>query len=130
MAELFVLLGKSIAIAIIAAIAAWAPWVFINQSDVSLSASVLPIALLGTFAVGLPIALLTYYLARAQLHKTPSIVFIAANLAGAVMVLVTYLLGDLFGGLFFGMPSLIAANVFAALGYFWIIKPERETLNV
>ena len=130
MAELFVLLGKSVAIASIAAIAAWAPWAFLNQTDASQSASVLPVAFLGSFAVGLPIALLTYFLARTQLHKTPSIVFIAANLAGAVMVLVTYLLGDLFGGLFFGLPSLIAANVFATLGYFWIIKPEREALNV
>ena len=86
----------------------------------------LPLALLGSFAVGLPIALLTFWLAGKELMQSPSPVFFAANLAGIMLIMVTFLLGDLIGAVFYGLPSLMAANVFAFLGWFWILRPLRE----
>ena len=130
MAELLILLAKSVVIAVFAAIAAWLPWAVLNAADGGLSLTLLPIALIGSLAVGLPVALLTYHLAGNELRKSPKNVFLAANFAGVVMLLVTSLLGSLFGGMFFGIPSMIAANVFALFGWFWILKPQREALNV
>lgn len=128
MARLPQLLAKSGLIALLAACAAWLPWAGLNGFTMTEIWLGLQVALLGTFIVGLPIALLTYFLARKQLAASPTTVFLVANFAGAVMLIVTVLLGDVFGGIFVGIPSWIAANTFAVLGYFWIIRPERETI--
>ncbi len=126
------LLAKSCAIALIAGLAAWLPMAILLTVDMdanlALPAAVrmLPLALLGAFAVGLPIALLTYVLSGSHLRGSAYPVFLAANLAGMVLLTVTFLLGHLFGVFLFGLPTLVAANVFALLGWFWILKPVPE----
>ena len=119
-------LAKSLVIALIAGVVAWLPYAAMNAGDGGLTFTLLPLALLGSFAVGLPIALLCLFLAGKQLRRSPSTVFLMANCAGFVLLTSSALLGDEFGLIFLGVPSIIAANIFAALGLFWILKPERD----
>lgn len=131
----FVLIGKSVAIAVVAALVAWLPMAVLVTWDMDLELRVptairlLSVSLLGTLAIGLPVTLLTYFLARKELEKSFKTVLLTANLAGIVMLLVTTVLGNLFGGFVFGIPSILAANTFAVLGWFWIIKPHRKTFH-
>lgn len=125
------LLGKALVIALLSGIAAWLPmallllWGIDTELRLSFGLRLLLFALLGSFAVGLPIALLTFHLSARELAKKPTTVFLAANLAGAILMFVTYLLGGPFGAVFYGVPSLIAANTFAALGWYMILQPTR-----
>ena len=126
--------GKALIIALCAAIAAWLPvamlFAFAAGMGVDDLQAVLirffSFAALGSFAVGLPVALLTFQLAGHQLASKMSNVFVAANLGGVMLLLVTALLGETFGALFYGLPCVIAANIYALLGWFWILKPMRE----
>lgn len=129
MSGILVLFAKSLLIAFAAAVAACLPWVLVIGGDAVSSIRFLAVAAMGSFAVGLPIALLTYYLAGEQLRQSAGTVFMIANMAGVMLLLVTILLGQVFGGFVFGVPSLIAANVYAVLGWFWILKPQREAQN-
>ncbi|MEO0872250.1 MAG: hypothetical protein AAFY19_09900 [Pseudomonadota bacterium] len=119
-------LAKSIVIALIAGVVAWLPYGTLNALDGGLSLSLLPLALLGSLAVGLPVALLCLFLAGAQLRRSPGTVFLMANCAGFVLLTSSAVLGDAFGLIFLGVPSFIAANIFAALGWFWILNPGRD----
>ncbi|MEL6487360.1 MAG: hypothetical protein AAFQ13_09470 [Pseudomonadota bacterium] len=123
---MLITLAKSAAIALIAGVLAWLPYGALNAIDGGLSVSLLPIALLGSFAIGLPIALVCLYLAGTHLRRSPGTVFLMANFAGAVLLLASYVLGQGSGLIALGAPSVIAANTFALLGWFWILKPERD----
>ncbi len=127
---MLILFAKSLVIAFAAAVAAWLPWVLVIGGDADSSLQLFAVAAVGSFAVGLPIALLTYYLAGEQLRQSAVTVFMIANMAGVMLLLVTMVLGQVFGGFVFGVPSLIGANVYAVLGWFWILKPQRDALNV
>ncbi|MGB3806093.1 MAG: hypothetical protein WA936_02730 [Erythrobacter sp.] len=122
------IVGKSLAIAAAAALAALVPVTFLSN-DGSYGIAFLYVALIGSFGVGLPVAGLVYWLARRELLRRPGLVFLIANLAGAVLALTAALLGDLFGLYAFGLPCLIAANTFALLGWLWIVRPAREKLH-
>ncbi len=117
-------------VALVAAVAAWLPMGILNGIDGGLTFQLFPIALLGSFAVGLPIALLCFFLAGVHLRGSPKTVFLMANLASVMLMLASFAIADQFGVIFLGIPSAIAANVFAALGYLWILKPQREALSV
>ncbi len=122
---------KANIVALVAAFAAWLPMgVLFFASNGSVNFALLLIALLGSFAVGLPVALLCFFMAGDHLRGSPKTVFLMANFAGVMLMLTSYAFADSFGLIFLGAPSLIAANVFAAFGYLWIIKPRRETPNV
>ncbi len=120
-------LGKSVGIAALAALAALVP-AAISLNDGSYWIAFIYVALIGSFGVGLPVAALVYWFARRELLRRPALVFLFANLAGAILALTSALLGDLFGLWAFGLPSLLAANTFAMLGWLWIIRPAREAL--
>jgi len=130
-------LGKSILIALVAAIAAWAfPMLYfaIEEGSIDLGPTSLMrqasfIALMGSYCVGLPIALVTYFLARQHLMRSPNTLFTIAFLASVMMVLVCLVFGDAFVALVFGVPAAIAAWVFAVLGWLWILKPQHEVLD-
>ncbi len=123
---------RALFIALLAALVAWYPMVeFVTVEDEAgplseVGLKLLGVALLGSFALGLPIALLVYWLAGKSLSRSPGIVFMIANLAGAMMMLASFVLADEFGMLMLGVPSWIAANVYAGLGWLWILKPMRE----
>jgi hypothetical protein len=120
------LILRALLIAFLAGVAAWLPLVLIFYEWVEDEAlTLLPVALFGSFVIGLPIALLVYYLAKDALKRSPSAVFMLANLAGVMMILTSYFLTNRAGMLLFGVPSWIAANVYAVLGWFWILKPGR-----
>jgi len=131
MASGLVLLGKSILIATCAGIAAWLPVALtLFGTDFGASFPLIYLALLGSFAVGLPIALLTLFLAGKAMSDRIGTVMTAANCGGFMLLLVTAVLGGPFGVLYYGVPSWIAANVFGLLGWFLILKPMREAGHV
>lgn len=130
------LFGKSMVIALLAGLIPWLVfWMFLAPDNVlgwdgpfGVSFAVLPIGLLGSFAVGLPIALMTYALAGTVMAQRPIAVFMAANLAAAVMALVLAVLGGPKVVWLYGIPCAIAANTYALLGWQWILKPLRAEL--
>ncbi|MEP1420639.1 MAG: hypothetical protein ABJK59_02580 [Erythrobacter sp.] len=123
------MLIKAALVAICAALIAGVPMSVLLTLDVDsgfkleAASKLIGFALMGSVLVGLPIALLTYFLAAQRLSKSISIVLLAANLAGAMMVLACVALGGAFAALFLGLPSVLAANAYAVLGWFWILKP-------
>lgn len=133
-----ILIGKSIVIAILAAVAAWA-YLFaltlyqdgLQAADwVTGEASVgsFLVALLGTFAVGLPIALFTFLWSGKHLAQSVTTLAMVAVLAGIMLVLASYVLASDAGVLMLGIPAFIAAITFAVLGWYWILKPKRDTV--
>lgn len=129
-------LAKFAVIAFVAAVAAWLPasaavaWE--RQADLmpGFMVTLLPIALIGSYAVGLPVAVLTFWLARKHLIERPSTLAIIAPLAGLMMTLASFLLMDAAAAVLFGVPCLIAATTYALLGWYWILKPMREAEHV
>ncbi len=131
------LFGKSLVIALLAGLIPWLVFaMFLAPGNIrgwdglfGPSIVFLPVGLLGSVAVGLPIALLTYGLAgRVMAHKPPA-VFVAANLAAVMMALVLAVLGGPLTAILYGVPCWISANIFAVLGWLWILRPLRDILN-
>lgn len=131
-----VLIGKSIVIAILAAVAAWsylfalmlyqygleaANWATGDASMASFLA-----ALLGTFAVGLPIALFTFLWSGKHLAQSVTTLATVTVLAGIMLVLASYVLARDAGVLVLGIPAFLASLTFAVLGWFWILRPMRK----
>ncbi|MEM7778932.1 MAG: hypothetical protein AAF697_00915 [Pseudomonadota bacterium] len=121
-------------IAVIAAVAAWLPVAISFAFDGPVLgakfylALLLP-ALIGSFGIGLPVALVTFHLSWRHLVYEPSTLIIIATLAGVMMMLTSFvLLGDE-GLLALGLPSFVASATFAILGWFWILRPLRNSLN-
>lgn len=129
MNDILVILAKSVVVAFVAAIAAWLPWGVFSALEDGISFELLPIALLGSYAVGLPIALLCIFMAGKHLRETPAVVFLMANLAAVTLLIASYAIADLFGFIFLGIPSFLAANVFAMMGWFWILRPMRKNAH-
>lgn len=127
------ILFKAAVIALVAALVTGVPMAILLAWDIETSlvptfiSRLIGLAMLGSFAVGLPIALIVFFLAGSELAKNRSSVFIAANLAGVMLLITTALLGGMIGAVFYGLPSLVAANVFGALGWLWILKPMRAS---
>lgn len=81
---------------------------------------------LGSFLIGLPIALLTFWLSREHLIGSPQTLAMIAVLAGIMMMLASFVIGDENGVIVLGVPAFIAAITFGALGWFWILVPLRS----
>lgn len=132
----FLLIAKSVLIALVAAITST---LLVLMAGLALSRSdglpleswqsLFAFALLGNFAIGLPVALLVYFLSGRQLVRFPSIIGIIALLAGIMSMLASFVIAEREGVLFLGIPSLISAAVFAGLGWLWIIRPLRSQLT-
>ena len=130
------LVAKGIVIATFAAAAAWAylfaftisrgeadglEWAFGDASRASFL-----FALLGTFAVGLPIALFTFRFSAQHLAQSVTTLAMVAVLAGIMLMLASFVLADEAGVLVLGIPAFIAVITFAVLGWFWILRPMRK----
>ena len=50
-----------------------------------------------------------------------------AVLAGIMMVLASYAIGEGGGILFLGIPAFLAALTYGILGWFWILRPLRKS---
>ncbi|MEM6856238.1 MAG: hypothetical protein AAF559_00070 [Pseudomonadota bacterium] len=77
-----------------------------------------------TCIIGLPVALLTYLFARRHLEQSPATLAMIAVLAGIIMVLTSYAIGDEETVLNLGIPAFAAAITYGILGWFWIVKPQ------
>lgn len=133
------LLGKSMLIALAASAAALAPvgvatlFTSIAQSDPLLSVQSVSfmwmVALLGSFAIGLPVALLTHMLAGKHIVRFPSTLALIAGLAIIVMTIASFVVAGAAGIVYLGLPAAFACLTFAGLGWIWIIRPNREFPN-
>lgn len=129
------LIAKALLIALLSAFVAWLPAALFWTQDIdpelrlATMMAMIPIAMLGSFCVGLPVAGLTLFLASRSLIARPATVFIIANFAASIMALASYALGDMFAVIVLGIPAFLAANTYAALGLIWIIQPMRTSLK-
>ncbi|EAQ30195.1 hypothetical protein NAP1_05445 [Erythrobacter sp. NAP1] len=132
------LIGKAVIIALCAAVAAWGYVALLGfvhtmttgeqQFSTEAALTTLGFSLLGSFAIGLPTALLTYFLSSRHLIYSPTTVMITGLLSGVMLVLASFVLGGEAGIVMLGVPALIAAITFAVLGWYWILKPKREAI--
>ena len=122
---------KAIFVAIIAALVAGIPMVVLltwgMDANLRLSAGLrlLPIAFFGSFLIGLPVALLTFSRIRNRDIFGLGKLAMLANLVALGLVLLFYALAREFGVIFYGIPTILAANAFAISGWFVIVKPAR-----
>ena len=86
----------------------------------------LMLTLFASFAIGLPIALLTFLFSSQHLAKSPTALAMVCVLAGIMMVLASFALADQRGVVTLGIPAFIAALTYGILGWFWILKPLRK----
>lgn len=131
------LAGKGIAIAIFAAIAAWA-YHFVVALQIghgvewargSESALAFSVALVGTFAIGLPVAFFAYRFSALHMAKSFVTLAMVAVLSGIMLILASYVVADRAGVLVLGIPAFIAALTFGLLGWFWILRPQEKALK-
>ena len=87
-------------------------------------------SLMASFAIGLPGALMTFVLSGKHLAQSPVTVAMVAVLAGIVMILTSFAIGDEEAVRILGIPAFIAALTYGILGWFWILKPLQRTLNI
>ena len=120
---------RSVAVTVMAALAAWLPMAILLTFDmdsdlvISLAVRLLLLPLVGSFLIGLPLALLV--LRQSSKLNLPKLLLIA-NGAGIALVFLAFLFGHVFGAFFFGLPSLLAANAFAIFGWLLIVRPRGE----
>ena len=132
MANLSVALIKFLAIAFVAAVAAWLPVFFsfvLGDSswfEPDFAGNLFMVALLGSYGIGLPIALATFFMAGRHLTQSPSILVLIVLLSAVMIALTSLVLLDASAAYIFGVPSLFAAATYAVLGWFWILKPQRD----
>lgn len=132
--DVLTLVGKSVLIAIAAALAAWLyllGFAGISGGELSTRGYVgvmLYGSLAGSFGLGLPIALMVYWMASHHLAQSPKLLAMIALLAGIMMILASYVIGQEEGVVLLGMPAFFAALTFGGLGWLWIVKPIRNGL--
>ncbi|BDW82647.1 hypothetical protein MACH24_20850 [Erythrobacter sp. Dej080120_24] len=125
--------GKAMIIAIVAALIAWA--YLLAFSEISGGDSVAPGSreimlygsLTGSFAIGLPVALLVFWMSHRHLAASPTTLAMIVVLAGIMMLLASFVIGDAEGMIVLGVPAFLAAATFGVLGWFWIIRPMRNS---
>lgn len=139
MESLGILLGKAIVIAILAGLVAPAPLFIAGAYEalagespgwtVQSALATWSVALLGSFAIGLPIALLTHFLAAKQMARFPSTLPLAAGLSIVVMTIASFVIAGPAGIFLFGLPAAVAALTYAVLGQVWVIRPLRDHMG-
>jgi len=132
-----VVFAKAILIAVCAGLAAWAYFMLSSVvegfspdrpgPDLELASGVLGMTLFGSFAVGLPVALVTFLLSWRHLAHSPTTLAMVAVLSGIMMVLTSYAIADEVGVLTLGIPAFLAALTYGILGWFWVLKPLRNS---
>lgn len=129
------IVGKGIVIAVCAALAAslyvavisYVYMVFGIGTGFSSQAAALTLmlTLLGTFAIGLPVAVLTYLFSSKHMIRSPAVIVMIAMLSGIMCMLASFLLGREQGVLMLGIPAFVAVITFAVMGWYWVLKPQR-----
>lgn len=84
-------------------------------------------SLTGSFAIGLPVALLVFWMSHRHLAASPTVLAMIVVLAGIMMLLASFVIGDAEGMIVLGVPAFLAAATFGVLGWFWIIRPMRNS---
>lgn len=101
-----------------------------DYSPMDYSAGVFSVALMGSYVVGFPVAVLIFLLSAKHLVHKPSTLVLITLLASVVMLIASFAIGDAGAMLAFGLPSVVAAITYAILGHLWIIRPVREGRDV
>ncbi len=86
------------------------------------------VAIIGSFLIGLPISLATYGLLNSNQQCGVWTLVVIGNLAAIALALLAGSAAGIFGLVFYGIPILIAANVFAVAGWFIVMKPTRANI--
>ncbi len=124
--------GKSILIALVAAGVAWGyllAFARFNGSESAVpgySTMALYGSMLGSFVIGLPVSLLVFWMSHKHLVRSPTTLAMVAVLAGIMMILASFVIGDREAVLVMGVPAFLAAITFGLCGWFWILRPMRE----
>ena len=124
--------GKSIVIALVAAGVAWVyllAFARFNGSENTVPAypaMALYGSMLGSFMIGLPVSVLVFWMSHKHLVKSPTTLAMIAVIAGIMMILASFVVGDREAVLVMGVPAFLAAITFGVCGWFWILKPMRE----
>lgn len=127
----FAVAGRLVVIAVLAAIVAWLPSAVLVTSGMDAELRLgtafrlLLFALFASFMIGLPVASLFVLFGKSTFAGGYSDIALVGFAAGAVLVIATLIFGGTFGALFIGTPAFLAANIYAALGWFWIFRPIR-----
>jgi hypothetical protein len=83
------------------------------------------ISLLGNLLIGLPMALFCYcFVLRAKDIGLGKLLLIS-NAIAIVLGFILFILGGNFSLLFLGLPVWLAANTFAVVGWFLVVKPQQ-----
>ena len=130
-----VLLTKAILISILAGSLAALPFaiLFSLEMDASLRLTVflnyLAIGIGGALLIGLPTSLLVFHFTKEDAGFGLSKVLLVSN---GIAITIVFALGGMagwFGAIFFGIPTVLAANVFATTGWILILRPYRRAMN-
>lgn len=100
-----------------------------REVSVELFGALVAVSVMSSFAIGLPVALLIFALSWRQLMTSPTTLAMTTILAGIMMVLASYAIGDETGVLILGIPAFIAALTYGILGWFWILRPLQRILT-
>ena len=127
---------KAVLIALIAAAMAWLPVGIMFTAEMGpenvvtgLTGPLFGFAMLGSFAVGLPVALLVFWLAGGQLAQNPSILAMVIALSCVMLLLASFVIGGVPVMFLYGLPCVLAALTYGVLGWLWILKPMRKDRN-
>jgi len=83
------------------------------------------ISLLGNLLIGLPIALLLYRFFWRSREIGLSKLLVTSNAIAIFLGIILFVLGGNYNVLFFGFPIFLAANTFAIVGWFLVVKPQQ-----
>ncbi|MEM6828178.1 MAG: hypothetical protein AAF553_09565 [Pseudomonadota bacterium] len=120
--------AKLLAIALIAALAASAAFgalLAFNGAFNQTAYNAFSIAVLGSYAIGFPVAFLTFQFAGRHMAASPSTIAMIAALSSVMLLLASFAIGDVGAMYWLGIPSVIAVVTYAVLGWFWIVRPMR-----
>lgn len=129
--ERLFLMAKSVMIALIASVVSWlyllafSVWVGGELASPGYQGVMFYGSLVGCFVVGLPVALLVFWMSHKHILASPETLAMIVVLAGIMMVLASYVIGERQGVILLGVPAIFASATFGILGWFWIIRPLR-----
>lgn len=126
---------RSIIVAIAAALIVALPVAFLLTKGMDRSATIyqfrqiVAISLVGCIVVGYPISIFVFFRIADNVNFGLIRILGIANVVAILLAVLLFVLGGAFGVIFFGLPLIAAANAFAILGWFMIVKPHRSFLN-
>ena len=88
--------------------------------------AILQLPLLGSILIGLPIAMVTLMAFEGARNVTFARALVCANAMGFLLALFCLGLAGAFGGIFFGLPIVVTANLFAVFGWLIVLRPLQR----